>query len=232
MDGFIDDNDLPEVPDFPDFPEAGPAPVVLLHGAGQMPTMWQSQVEALGAQTKATAPWLEGLRPGRPHDVSLVRASAGLISTLDLSGIRRARVVAHQFGAMVALQTAADAPDRIERMVLSGVVVLPGKLALAMQKAVIKMLPPGQLANAGATKEDLVRALEVMAQADFSQRLGEIAVPTLIICCESDTTGLSYAKLLADQMPNAELKLVPGNSPAPMQAAPQAYNEAMLEFLT
>ena len=221
----------PDLPELPDAPPPGPAPVVLLHGAGQMPTMWQSQVEALGAQTKAIAPWIDGLRPGRPREVSLTRGAAGLISTLDLNGIKTARVVAHQFGAMVALQTAVDAPGRIERMVLSGAVVMPGRMAMAVQRAMVKLMPAERLAQVGATKDDLLQALDVMAQADFSSRLGEINVPTLLICGDSDPTGRTYAQLLVDQLPNAELRLVPGNSPSPMLAVPDVYNQAMVEFL-
>ena len=226
--------DLPEVPDFPELPDQpppGPAPVVLLHGAGQMPTMWQAQVEALGAGTKALAPWIDGLRPGRPREVSLTRGAAGLFSTLELNGIKRARVVAHQFGAMVALQAAADQPERFERLVLSGVVALPGRMALAAQKALVKLMPAARLADVGATKDDLLRALDVMAQADFTSRLAEIAVPTLIVCCDVDPAGRTYAQTLAEGLPDAELRLVPGAGPAPMTAAPDAYNEAMVEFL-
>ena len=228
-------DELPEVPDFPDFadlPEpAGPSPVVLLHGVGQMPTMWQSQVEALGAQTKAVAPWIDGLRPGRPREVSLPRAAAGLISSMELNGIKRARVVAHHFGAMAALQAAVDAPGRIERMVLSGVVALPGRLTLAAQKAVVKLMPPARLAEVGATKEDLLRALDVMAKADFMSRLGEITVPVLVICCEADPVGRAYAQTLERDLPGAELTLISGSGPAPMAASPEEYNQAMTEFL-
>jgi len=231
MDDMPDWLDLPDFPDLPDAPPPGPPPVVLLHGAGQMPTMWQSQVEALGAGTKAIAPWIDGMRPGRPREVSLTRAASGLVSTLDLNGIKTARVVAHQFGAMTALQTAADAPERIDRMVLTGAVVLPGRVAMAVQKALIKLMPPERLAAAGATRDDLLRALDVMAQADFSSRLGDINVPTLVLCCEGDQPGRAYAGLLAERLPKAELRLLPGSSPSPMVSVPEAYNRAMVEFL-
>ncbi len=209
----------------------GPAPVVLLHGAGQMPTMWQAQVEALGAQTKAIAPWIEGLRPGRPRELSLTRAAAGLLQTLDLNGIAKARVVAHQLGAMVALQAAADDPARIDRMVLSGAVVVPGRTAIAMQKALIRFMPAARLAEVGATKDDLIRALEAMAEANFPDHLGDIHVPTLVICCADDQAGRAYAQLLVDRLPDAELRLVAGSSSAPMTASPTEYNQAMVEFL-
>ena len=167
-------------------PDNRPTPVVLLHGAGMMPTMWQSQVEALGAERRAIAPWIAGLRPGRRFELSLRTASAEVIGTLDGSGYAKAALVAHQLGAMVALQAAADHPERIDRLVVSGATLLPGKLALRLQKAAIRVMPAARLAQTGATKDDLVKALDVMAEADFSQRLGEIVPPTLVIVGQGD----------------------------------------------
>ena len=226
----------PEVPDFlPDdlTDEAKPPrkpPVVLLHGAGQLPTMWQSQVEALGAERRAMAPWIAGLRPGRRFDLSLKTASAELINTLDLSGYRSVDVVAHQLGAMVALQAAVDYPDRIGRLVISGAVLLPGKLALRMQKAALRMLPVRGLENTGLTKDDLVRALDVMAEADFSSKLSQIAAQTLVIVGQSDATGQVSAKALAEQLPNGHLEVIPAGTQPPLEN-PAAFNQAMVPFL-
>ena len=205
-------------------------PVVLLHGAGLLPTMWQSQVEALGAQRRAMAPWVAGLRPGRRFDLSLKTASAELINTLDLSGYRSVDVVAHQLGAMVALQAAVDYPDRIGRLVISGAVLLPGKLALRMQKAALRMLPVRGLENTGLTKDDLVRALDVMAEADFSSKLSQIAAQTLVIVGQSDATGQVSAKALAEQLPNGHLEVIPAGTQPPLEN-PAAFNQAMVPFL-
>ena len=207
-----------------------PPPVVLLHGAGQLPTMWQSQVEALGAGRRAVAPWIAGLRPGKRAELSLKTASAELIGVLDRSGYAVAHVVAHQLGAMVALQAAADNPDRIGRLVVSGALVLPGKLALRVQKAALRMLPVRGLEQTGLTKDDLVRALEVMAEADFSSRLDAITAPTLVVVGQSDAAGQVSAKALAEKLPNGRLAVIPGGA-HPSLENPEAYNRALIEFL-
>jgi pimeloyl-ACP methyl ester carboxylesterase len=205
-------------------------PVVLLHGAGQLPTMWQAQVEALGAERRAVAPWIAGLRPGKRFDLSLKTASAELISVLDRYGYAKADVVAHQLGAMVALQAAADHPDRINRLVVSGAVVLPGKMALRMQKAALRMLPVRGLEQTGLSKDDLVRALDVMAEADFSSRLDAIPARTLVVVGESDGAGQVSAKLLAEKLPHGRLEVIPGGA-HPCMENPPAYNRLMVDFL-
>ncbi len=207
-----------------------PPPVVLLHGAGQLPTMWQSQVEALGAGRRAVAPWIAGLRPGKRSELSLKTASAELIGVLDRSGYAVAHVVAHQLGAMVALQAAADNPDRIGRLVVSGALVLPGKLALRVQKAAVRMLPVRGLEQTGLNKDDLVRALEVMAEADFSSRLDAITAPTLVVVGQSDAAGQVSAKALAEKLPHGRLAVIPGGA-HPSLENPDAYNRALIEFL-
>ena len=208
-----------------------PPPVVLLHGAGQLPTSWQSQVEALGAERRAMAPWIAGLRPGRRFDLSLKTASAELINSLDLAGYRTVDVVAHQLGAMVALQAAADYPDRIGRLVISGAMLLPGKLALRMQKAALRMLPVRGLENTGLTKDDLIRALDVMAEADFSSKLSQITAHTLVIVGQSDASGQLSAKALAGQLPHGRLEVIPGGAYPPLEN-PDAFNRVMVEFLS
>jgi len=210
--------------------EPAPHPVVLLHGAGQLPTMWQSQVEALGAERRAVAPWIAGLRPGKRSELSLKTASAELIGVLDRYGYARADVVAHQLGAMVALQAAADHPDRISRLVVSGAVMLPGRLALRMQKAALRMLPVRGLAQTGLSKNDLVRALEVMAEADFAMRLDAIQARTLVVVGESDGAGQVSAKLLAEKLPHGRLEVIPGGA-HPCLENPTAYNRLMVDFL-
>ena len=204
---------------------------MLLHGAGHMPTMWQPQVEALGAATRAIAPWIAGLRPGRRQPLSLVAASEDVIGVLDRSGYARAHLVAHQLGAMVALQCAVDHPDRVDRMVLSGALLLPGRFALRLQKAAIRMLPASRLAGSGATKDDLIRALDVMAEADFSQRLDQVTAPTLVICGAGDQPGRASATLLAERIPAARLEVIPDAGAQPNLESPDAYNRLMVDFL-
>ncbi|MBB1510502.1 alpha/beta fold hydrolase [Tessaracoccus sp. MC1756] len=162
--------------------------------------------------------------------MSLKAASAELIGVLDRSGYASAHVLAHQLGAMVALQAAADHPDRITRLVVSGALLLPGKLALRMQKAALRMLPVRGLEQTGLNKDDLVRVLDVMAEADFSSRLEAITAPTLVIVGQSDATGQVSAKSLAEKLPRGRLAVIPGGA-HPILENSDAYNRVLLEFL-
>ncbi|MCB0912370.1 MAG: alpha/beta fold hydrolase [Propionibacteriaceae bacterium] len=210
-----------------------PAPVVFLHSAGLTPQMWQSQVEAVaasGEERQVIAPWLSGLRPGRPGELSLSLAAAEVTSTLDRYGMERAWLVGHQLGAMVALQVAASTPERVAGLVLSGAFATPGKLALRLQKSLIRVLPNKALADSGATRDDLVRALELMATADFGSRLKQLTVPVLVVAGAADP-GLPAARQLVAQLPDARLEEIAGAAANPSLEAPGEYNRLLVGFL-
>lgn len=215
---------------------ARPLPVVFLHSAGATPQMWQSQVEALAeaqgtqAEMQVIAPWLAGLRPGRPAELSLSGAAAEVVSQLDRYGIEQARLVGHQLGAMVALEVAAGNPDRVASLVLSGAFAAPGKLALRLQKSLIRLLPNSALGDSGATKDDLIRALELMAGSDLAGNTGSVTVPVLVIAGSSDP-GLAAARELVRQFPNARLAELPGVGANPAIEAAEAFNQLLVDFI-
>lgn len=207
-----------------------PLPVVLLHSAGQTPQMWQPQVEAIGADVRVIAPWLAGLRPGKPGDISLVAAAADVVSQLDRYGIEKAWLVGHQLGAMTALQVATSEPERIAGLVLSGAMLTPGWVALGVQKALIRMLPNQALADSGATKADLLRALDVIAGADFGAKIDSVDVPALVLAGASDPARTA-AKQLAEALPQGLYVELDGAGTMPSIEAAAQYNQLLVDFL-
>ena len=207
-----------------------PLPVVLLHSAGQTPQMWQPQVEAIGADVRVIAPWLAGLRPGKPGDISLVAAAADVVSQLDRYGIEKAWLVGHQLGAMTALQVATSEPERIAGLVLSGAMLTPGRVALGVQKALIRMLPNQALADSGATKADLLRALDVIAGADFGAKIDSVDVPALVLAGASDPARTA-AKQLAEALPQGLYVELDGAGTMPSIEAAAQYNQLLVHFL-
>ena len=207
-----------------------PLPVVLLHSAGQTPQMWQPQVEAIGADVRVIAPWLAGLRPGKPGDISLVTAAADVVSHLDRYGIEKAWLVGHQLGAMTALQVATSEPERVAGLVLSGAMLTPGRVALGVQKALIRMLPNQTLADSGATKADLLRALDVIAGADFGAKIDSVDVPALVLAGASDPARTA-AKQLAEALPQGLYVELDGAGTMPSIEAAAQYNQLLVDFL-
>ncbi|MCE7895114.1 MAG: alpha/beta fold hydrolase, partial [Sorangiineae bacterium PRO1] len=94
--------------------------VVLLHGFASSLETWETVRPALLADHRVISLDLKGFgwtdRP--PGDYS-PRAQAELVfALLDARGVKRAALVAHSWGASVALQMALLRPERVERLAL------------------------------------------------------------------------------------------------------------------
>jgi pimeloyl-ACP methyl ester carboxylesterase len=101
-------------------------PALLLHGFPDSSRLWRHQVAALvQAGMRVVAPDLRGFgesdRPDAVEDYALPRSVADVIAVLDALEIERARVVGHDWGAVVAWLVAALMPERVERLVAMSV---------------------------------------------------------------------------------------------------------------
>ncbi len=76
-------------------------------------------------------------------------------------------------------------------------------------------------------------AVECLPHNDVRDQLASIAHETLVIVGEHDEeTPISYAKVLADHMPNAhELHIIPGVGHLSPAEAPKTFNQLIAEFL-
>jgi pimeloyl-ACP methyl ester carboxylesterase len=114
--------------------EAGPAgapPIVLLHGIGGSSATWQGVLEPLALDHRVVA--VDFPAHGQsdvPDDTvgenllgdtvgQTVAGLAGIVTELlAVLGLERATLVGHSLGGAVAIRVAAQAPDRVARLVL------------------------------------------------------------------------------------------------------------------
>lgn len=106
-------------------PENGKPPLLLLHGHPQSHMMWHRVAPALTDDHFVVVPDLRGYgdsaRPARRADHSTYskRAMAGdCVALMERLGHRRFAVAGHDRGGRVAARLAADAPDRVERLMV------------------------------------------------------------------------------------------------------------------
>lgn len=100
-----------------DGPPDGPV-VVLSHGFPELAYSWRRQIPALAAAGyRVLAPDQRGYgrstRPAAVTDYDITQLTGDLVALLDDAGAERAVVVGHDWGAMVAWQTALLHPERV-----------------------------------------------------------------------------------------------------------------------
>lgn len=100
---------------------SGP-PVLLIHGFPDDHAVWRHQLPALvAAGYNVIAPDLRGCgqteAPAKVADYRIPTLVADLVALLDDLGIDRARVVGHDWGAVLGWQLAIRHPERVERYV-------------------------------------------------------------------------------------------------------------------
>jgi pimeloyl-ACP methyl ester carboxylesterase len=183
--------------------------------------------------------------------------AAGLMQAL---GIAPAHVVGISLGGMIALQLAVDRPDMVKSLVIvnSGpefvartlkerVAVLQRFLIVRLvgmrkmgeilaarlfpkpeQQALRAMLVERWAANDPRAYRDAMRAIVGWSVAD---RLGEIAVPTLVVAADQDYTPVSAKQAYVAKMPRAELAVIHDARHALPVERPDEFNAVVAAFL-
>ena len=106
---------------------AGEGPdVLLVHGFPDDHTVWRHQIPALvAAGYRVIVPDTRGCGdsaiPERTSDYKIEKLVADLVGVLDALGIRKVRLVGHDWGAVQAWHLALWHPERVERYIAMSV---------------------------------------------------------------------------------------------------------------
>jgi pimeloyl-ACP methyl ester carboxylesterase len=103
-------------------------PVLLLHGLGASSYSWRFAVPELARRYEVIAPDFPGFgRSDKPwdFDYSIMGMHRWLVALMDRLGVGRARLVGNSMGGVIALWTAMDAPERVDRFALFGTPAYP-----------------------------------------------------------------------------------------------------------
>jgi 3-oxoadipate enol-lactonase len=229
--------------------ESGPAPtIVFVHALGSSSRAWAPQLVALGDRYRVRALDLPG-HGDAPGPFTLKRAVAAVHARVGET--EAVHVVGISGGAAVALLAALDEPARVRSLVLSGGFAHVPRL-FPLQRALIAALPwrlytvasrgfysGGNPEYAEAAREDLQRCgkrgilamLRELAQLDLRGRLGEVTVPTLVLCGARDRPNIPGSRELAARIPEAELRIVSGANHLWNLQQPDLFNETVDGFV-
>lgn len=186
----------------------GTQTVVFLHGAGQTAASWDGVIAALPSGVRGVAVGVS--LPPSGQEFSLTTVVSDLVAELDQDGSTGVHLCGLSLGAIVALQVAIDHPDRVKTLALSAGQVRPNPVLMAIQNAVIRILPARAFRAGSVDKRTLLNLLAIARDVDFRGTLGKVSTKTLVMCGAKDRANLPAARTLATGIPNARLNVVPG----------------------
>jgi pimeloyl-ACP methyl ester carboxylesterase len=217
-------------------------PVVLVHGLSGSSHWWRRNIGALTPYRRVYVVDLIGFGASRAgHRFALAEAAGYLLQWMDKLGLERASLVGHSMGGLIAAEMAANAPERVDRLVLVDPAALPfdtGYMAHALNlirelRYLSPSFLPVLLADAmRAGPITLWRAASGLLLADLRPKLAQIRAPTLAIWGERDAlVPLETARQLARYLRYEELVVIKGAGHVPMWDCPRAFNRVLIEFL-
>ncbi len=233
-------------------------PVVLLHGAGGHHLYWPPQVRRLpGQRIIALDLPGHGKSAGTGYH-TIEHYAAGVADFLRSIGASAAILVGHSMGGAIALQMALEHPRHVLGLCLVGtgakLRVAPALLEASADPerfheaiALIRALSFAPQSSPRLQEMASARMTEIRPSVlhgdllacnafDVTRRLGQVAVPTLVICGGEDKmTPPWYSELLKRHITGSTLELVPDAGHMVMLEQPEAvagYVERFLNSLT
>lgn len=236
-------------------------PVILLHGFSLDSRMWDTQVGALASRYRVIRYDLRGHGKTTAPITVPFAAHEDLRDLMDDLGIRRATVVGLSMGARVAVDFALVYPERVAGLVLagpglSGYVATERPAGLDSVAAAIRAGDPRRAAEHfaetplmaipwrpdahAAMKAIVVGNAHLWGLAGSPERpldppaigrLSEIRVPLLLVVGEADTRDTHRVADTLATVSAAAKHVVPNAGHMVNMAAPERFNELLLEFV-
>lgn len=225
---------------------------LLLHGSGADHRHWPEELAALSA---CNSHYLDlpghGQSQGTGRD-SVAAYAEVVADYVAARGLQRVILCGHSLGSAIVQTLALRQPTWLEAIVLVGagarLKVLPALLdqletdfPAAVELLCGALFGPRAPAELTAAERRrflsvdwrLIRAdLLACNRFDIMQRLGEIAVPTLVVTGAEDVmTPVKYGQFLKDNIPGARLVIIPAAGHMVAREQPAAFTQAVAQFL-
>lgn len=239
-------------------PDAAPV-LVLSNSLGTTQAMWDAQVPALAAHFRVLRYDTRGhgRSAGPPGPYSVEMLGRDVLALLDGLGLEQVHFCGLSLGGLVGQWVGINAPERINKLVLSNTAVKIGTAAvwnarirqveaeglgaLAEATAGRWFTPKFRQAQPAAVQRvlDLLRSTApagyaaccaAVRDADFWQDVRRIAAPTYVLAGTEDAvTTVADGEYLETHIPHAHLLPLPAAHLSNVEAA-AAFNGALLRF--
>lgn len=229
----------------------GKPSLLFLHGAGGSHRHWGKEIQGLRAGTLLALD-LPGHGRSKGKGRQTIEGYTDLVAEFMAAlALKSPIVIGHSMGGAIALDLALRYGDQLGGLVLVGtgarLRVMPSLLEGLREEFesmvdLICRYAYGHLASEEmvslSRKEMLAIGSEVLLgdllacdRFDVMDRLGEVHLPTLVICGEEDQlTPLKYSQFIVDHIQGARLVTIPDAGHMVMLERPQEITEAIARF--
>jgi len=229
-------------------------PLILIHGSGGSRLHWPPDLRRLEGE-RVFGLDLSGHGGSLGEGERAIEGYVeGVCSWMDGAGLNTGVFVGHSMGGAISLTMALEQPTRVSALILVGsggrLRVHPTILEMTsapetFSEAVDLIVSycfgpqaPSHMVELARTRMSETRS-EVLHgdflacdQFDVMARLGEISVPTLVICgTEDQLTPLKYSRFLVESIPDARMVTVESAGHMVMIEQPGEVAQAVQEFM-
>ena len=233
--------------------------LVLLNSLGTDHSLWDPVMPGLLRHFRVlrTDKPGHGASSARPGEYTIEQLGRDVLAAMDAAGVRRAHLCGVSIGGMIAMWLAANAPGRIDRLVLSNTsaklapegfverirTVREGGIAAIADTILGRFFTPEFVARADERFHSVRTTLlqvdpagyigccAALRDMDLRPLLARIASPTLVVTCRDDaSTPAAMGEAIAAAIPGAQrIELTLAH--LPFVEAPQRYTTQVVEFL-
>jgi pimeloyl-ACP methyl ester carboxylesterase len=224
--------------------------LVFIHGAGNTGAAWHLQEEHFPGSQTITLP---GHPEGAPMD-SIDGYADWVRDYARENNLGRMVLAGHSMGGGIALAYALKYPDEVNGLVLAStgarLRVNPEFLGTLREHTneppdwILDQMEPFYAhvekpvaERVRARQKDIpvsvyVNDYQCCDRFDIMDKIGEIRVPTLVICGDKDImTPVKYSRYLADHIPGSRITIIPDAGHPVMLEKPDEVNKAIDRFL-
>ena len=207
------------------------APLVLLHGNGEDCTYFEHQIEYFSRRYRVIAVDTRGhgRSPKGDKPFCLDTFAEDLNSFFNYSGLEAAHVLGFSDGGNIALIFALRHQEKLKSLILNGANLFPNGMTDDVHREIREQYEKFR-ENGDTENMDLFRLM--LNEPDINPKeLENIAVPTLVIAGDRDMIKYEHTRLIAESIPGADLKIIPGSHFIAAEN-PVQFNSAVDSFLS
>ena len=201
---------------------------VFLHGLGQTGASWNEAIALLPNENVCLCPNLSELLVGK--QATFQNLYAGFESYCDrISGTFC--LCGLSLGGVLALQYAANHPQRLNSLILMGAQYRSPKLLPAIQNLIFRFMKKSNFQKLGFGKDDFIRLCATTGQVNLTAALSGIPCHTLVLCGENDSPNKKAALGLSRGIPGSKLEFIPQAGHELNKDCPEKLTDILQKFL-